>query len=209
MTRTKLGQLLVLLCVASMPHAAASAAADGGATAAGKPGRSAPAAARCAATLDHRMPRLQDEVVQDLCQYQGKVVLVVNTASFCGYTRQYEGLEKLHARYGARGFTVLGFPSNDFGNQEPGSNREIAEFCTSTFGVKFPMFAKSSVRGPEANPVFSELARLSGQVPRWNFHKYLLGRDGRLLASLPSDTSPLDPQLIRQIDRALAEAPAK
>ena len=111
----------------------------------------------CPATLNHQFPRLQDEKPQSLCQYSGKVLLVVNTASYCGFTPQYEGLEKLHARYKDRGLVVLGFPSNDFA-QEKGSNKEIAEFCENTFGVQFPMFAMSSVRGRDANPLFKELA---------------------------------------------------
>src|SRR4051812_24570472 len=98
--------------------------------------------APCPALLDRSMPRLQDERAQNLCQYAGRVVVVVNTASFCGYTPQYKGLEALQSRYSSRGLVVLGFPSNDFGKQEPGTNKEIADFCENTFGVKFPMFAK-------------------------------------------------------------------
>src|SRR5690606_1809014 len=116
----------------------------------------APVAGRatgCPAILQHSFARLQDEKPQDLCQYSGKVVLVVNTASFCGFTPQYKGLEALDMKYRARGLVVLGFPSNDF-SQESGSNKEIADFCESTFGVKFPMFAKSAVRGTDANPLF-------------------------------------------------------
>jgi len=101
----------------------------------------------CPALLQHRFDRLQDEKPQSLCQYSGKVVLVVNTASFCGFTRQYEGLEALHAKYQSKGLVVLGFPANDFGSQEPGSNQAIAEFCENTFGVKFPMLRKNSVVG--------------------------------------------------------------
>lgn len=162
------------------------------------------AATPCPAVLDHTMPRLQDDTPQNLCQYAGKVVLVVNTASKCGYTRQYEALEKLHERYSARGLVVLGFPSNDFGNQEPGSNQEIAEFCENTFGVRFPMLAKSSVTGPQANPVFAALIAESGTAPGWNFHKYLLDREGQLVANYSSKTSPLDRSVLRQIDEALA-----
>ena len=111
----------------------------------------------CASALSHTFLRLQDEVPQNLCQYQGKVIMVVNTASFCGFTSQYEGLEKIYARYKDKGFVILGFPSNDFGQQEPGSNKEIAEFCKNTYDVKFPMFAKSSVSGKDANPLFKML----------------------------------------------------
>jgi glutathione peroxidase len=164
-----------------------------------------PAAAQsCPALLDHRFPRLQDESPQDLCQYRGKVVLVVNTASYCGFTPQYEGLERLYAQYSARGFTVLGFPSGDFGNQEKTNNKEIAEFCYNTYGVKFPMFARSSVKGDAANPLFAELARDSGQAPRWNFHKYLIDRQGKVVASFPSQVEPLDKRLIGQIEALLS-----
>jgi glutathione peroxidase len=162
------------------------------------------AAQSCPALLDYRFPRLQDDSPQDLCQYRGQVVLVVNTASYCGFTPQYEGLEKLYARYAPRGFTILGFPSGDFGNQEKDNNREIAEFCYNTYGVKFPMFAKSSVKGPAANPLFAALARDSGQPPRWNFHKYLVDRQGKVVASFPSQVEPLDKRLTSQIEALLA-----
>jgi glutathione peroxidase len=170
--------------------------------AAGTPAVAAEPAA-CPALLRHTFARLQDEKPQSLCQYSGKVLLVVNTASFCGFTGQYEGLEKLHARYRDRGLVVLGFPSNDFA-QETGSNQDIAEFCENTFGVKFPMFAKSAVRGRDANALFRELAAQSGRAPLWNFHKYLIGRDGKVLASYASMTGPDDPALIRLLEQQLA-----
>src|SRR6478736_10505179 len=142
-------------------------------------GGPAPAAAAapgaCPALLQHTFPRLQDEKPQSLCQYSGRVLLVVNTASFCGFTPQYEGLEKLHARYRERGLVVLGFPSNDFA-QETGSNKEIADFCENTFGVKFPMFAKTAVRGSDVNPFYRQLAAATGRAPLWNFYKYVIGR---------------------------------
>jgi glutathione peroxidase len=162
------------------------------------------AAATCPALLDHTFPRLQDERPQSLCQFAGQVVLVVNTASYCGFTPQYEGLEKLYARYASRGFTILGFPSGDFGNQEKGSNKEIAEFCFNTYGVKFPMFARSAVSGGQANALFAALARDSGQAPRWNFHKYLIGRDGKVAAAFPSQVEPLDWRLTARIEALLA-----
>lgn len=112
----------------------------------------------CPALLDHRFPRLQDDQQQNLCQYRGKVVLVVNTASYCGFTGQYDGLEKMYARYKDQGLVVLGFPSNDFGSQEPGSNKEIADFCRLTYGVKFPMLAKTEVVGSGTNPLYKQLA---------------------------------------------------
>lgn len=158
----------------------------------------------CPAVLDHTFARLQDDSSQNLCQYRGQVVLVVNTASYCGFTPQYEGLEKLYAQYAARGFTILGFPSGDFGNQEKASNKEIADFCYNTYGVKFPMFAKSSVKGSNANPLFAALTKDSGQAPRWNFHKYLIGRDGKVVSSYPSQVEPLDPKLTAQIEALLA-----
>jgi glutathione peroxidase len=160
-------------------------------------------AAACPTLLRHTFARLQDEKPQSLCQYSGRVLLVVNTASFCGFTPQYEGLEALHARYKDRGLVVLGFPSNDFA-QEKGSNQEIAEFCENTFGVKFPMFAKSSVRGSDANPLFRQLAAATGRAPEWNFHKYLIGRDGKAIAHYASQTRPDDPALIRVLEQQLA-----
>ncbi len=162
-------------------------------------------AATCPATLQHTYLRLQDEKPQSLCQYSGKVVLVVNTASFCGFTGQYKGLEELYSRYKDKGLVVLGFPSNDF-SQETGSNQQIAEFCENTFGVKFPMFAKSSVKGPEASPLFRQLAQLSGTAPRWNFHKYLLGRDGKLVDQYSSLTAPDSKGLLRAVEQQLAVA---
>jgi glutathione peroxidase len=170
---------------------------------------SAPAAARpampvaCPAILKQNFKRLQDDAPQDLCQYAGKVVLVVNTASYCGFTKQYEGLEKLYAKYGSRGLVVLGFPSNDFGKQEPGNSKEIADFCFNTYGVKFPMFAKSSVTGPEANPLHASLTKATGQAPKWNFTKYLIGRDGKVLDYFPSKVTPEDPALVGKIEAAL------
>ena len=165
--------------------------------------QAANAPAGCPATLQHTFPRLQDEKPQSLCQYSGMVVLVVNTASFCGFTGQYKGLEELYARYKDKGLVVLGFPSNDFA-QEKGSNKEIADFCENTFGVKFPMFAKSSVKGPEASPLYQQLAQLSGTAPRWKFHKYLLGRDGKLVDNYSSLTGPDNKGLVRAIEQQLA-----
>ena len=139
-----------------------------------------------------------------LSAYRGKVALIVNTASYCGYTGQYEGLEALHKRYSARGLVVLGFPSNDFGQQEPGSAKQIADLCFNTYGVAFPMFAKTVVAGPGADPLFAELARASGSPPKWNFHKWLVGRDGKIVAAYPSAVEPLDPRLLRDVERTVA-----
>jgi glutathione peroxidase len=164
--------------------------------------RAQTAAPACPAILQHTFLRLQDEKPQALCQYTGKVVLVVNTASFCSFTPQYKGLEALDSKYRARGFVVLGFPSNDFA-QESGSNQEIAAFCENTFGVKFPMFAKSSVRGADANPLFKQLAQLSGTTPKWNFYKYLIGRDGTVIDAYSSLTSPDDRRFVREVEKQL------
>jgi len=161
------------------------------------------ASAACPALLNHSIPRLQDEVPQNLCQYAGKVVLVVNTASKCGFTSQYEGLEKLYDRYRNAGLVVLGFPSGDFGGQELSTNKEIAEFCSNTFAVRFPMLVKSSVRGKEANPVFAGLIRESGTAPKWNFYKYLIGRDGRLVKVYSSFTAPDEAAFVQDVERSL------
>lgn len=160
-------------------------------------------AADCPSLLDHKFNRLQDDAPQNLCQYSGKVALVINTASYCGYTAQYEGLEKLYAKYKDKGLVVLGFPSNDF-SQEPGNNKEIADFCYNTYGVKFPMFAKSSVKGKDMDPLFSALSKASGKSPGWNFHKYLIDKEGKLVANYGSSVSPDDKNLVAAIEKALA-----
>ena len=165
------------------------------------------AATACPALLQFTQPRLQDEKPQALCQYAGKVVVVVNTASKCGYTPQYKSLETLNQRYSARGLVVLGFPSGDFGGQELGNNAAIADFCENTFNVRFPMFAKSSVMpgGRDTpNPLVRALAERTGKVPRWNFHKYIVGRDGQQVFSHGSDTDPLDPAFLKDVERLLA-----
>lgn len=142
-------------------------------------------------------------------QYGGKVLLVVNTASKCGFTPQYEGLEALQQKYAARGFSVLGFPSNDFMGQEPGSEAQIQEFCTLTYGVKFPMFQKVQVTGPDATPLYQRLAAATGVEPGWNFHKYLVSRDGRVVAQFPSKVKPDDKALVAAIERELSVTAAK
>jgi glutathione peroxidase len=157
----------------------------------------------CPPLLDHKLANLQDEPVQ-LCQYHGKVLLIVNTASECGYTPQYEGLERLYRRYRDKGFLILGFPANDFGGQEPGSNQEIAQFCRLNYGVSFPMFAKTSVVGAKANPLYRALAAQTGKAPRWNFHKYLIDRAGRPAAVFESAVAPADARVSAQIEKLLA-----
>lgn len=160
------------------------------------------AAPACPPLLQHSFNRLQDDKPQPLCQYAGKVLLVVNTASYCGFTPQYEGLEALYARYASRGLVVMGFPSNDFA-QESGSNGQIAELCFNTYGVKFPMFTKTVVKGPQANPLFAALAQATGQAPSWNFNKYLVDRQGRPVAAYGSRVRPDDAALRAAIEKAL------
>jgi glutathione peroxidase len=157
----------------------------------------------CPSVLDQKLANLQDESVS-LCQFSGKVLLLVNTASECGYTPQYEGLEKLYRRYRDRGFVVLGFPANDFGSQEPGSNKDIAQFCRLNYGVTFPMFAKTSVVGANANSLYRALAARTGKPPRWNFHKYLLDRAGQPVAVFESAVEPADSRITSQIEKLLA-----
>lgn len=164
-------------------------------------------AENCPALLNHQFPRLQDEKSISMCQFKGQVLLVVNTASFCGFTGQYEELEKVHSQYKDKGFSVVGFPSGDFGNQEYKSNKEIAAFCNNTFGVKFPMFAKTVVKGDSANPFYKQLAQASGEQPGWNFHKYLINRKGEVVGTFNSAVSPTSPEMNQAIRRALDAHP--
>jgi len=159
--------------------------------------------AACPALLDRKMQTL-DERTQSLCDYAGKVLLVVNTASQCGYTPQYEGLEALYRKYQAKGLVVLGFPSNDFGAQEPGSNKEISQFCVNQYAIDFPMFAKTDLK---ANPLYADLLRATGQAPRWNFHKYLVDRKGERVQSYGTRVEPDDAKLVNAIERLLEEEP--
>jgi glutathione peroxidase len=139
----------------------------------------------------------------DLADYRGKVTLVVNVASYRGYTPQYKGLEALHRELRDKGFAVLGFPSNDFGDQEPGTGEEIATFCKRTYDVTFPMFSKVVTRaGRDQSPVYTYLGA-SGHLPAWNFSKYVIGKDGRVRAFFPSDVTPEDPALRRAIADAM------
>lgn len=161
----------------------------------------AASATTCPAVLSHKVDNIVGEQ-EDLCQYAGKVVLVVNTASFCGFTPQYKGLQALHERYKQRGLVILGFPSNDFGRQEPKGNAEIAEFCDRTYAVKFPLFAKTSVK-PGASALFDGLAEAARERPRWNFHKYVVSRDGRRVASFASGVEPESAELVAQVEEFL------
>ncbi|PZN34840.1 MAG: glutathione peroxidase [Proteobacteria bacterium] len=143
---------------------------------------------------------------ENICEtYGGKVLLVANVASHCGFTPQYEGLEKLYRTYRERGLVVLGFPSGDFAGQEFEDEAEIAEFCKLNFGVSFPLFSRSSVKGPEANELFKKLIASTGEEPGWNFNKYLVGRDGKAIAHFPSKVEPDSPELIKAIEAALAQ----
>lgn len=164
--------------------------------------------ADCPPLLRHTFNSLQTGAPQSLCQYAGKVLLIVNTASYCAYTPQYEGLEALYRKYKDRGLVVLGFPSNDFGSQEPGSNKEVAEFCRTTYGVEFPMYEKSSVTRLDTHPLYAELAAKTGRAPRWNFHKYLVDRSGQRIQSFGSDVPPGQRDLVGLIEKLLAEKPA-
>jgi len=151
-----------------------------------------------------------DGTPMPLARYAGKVVLLVNTASFCGFTPQYEGLQKLQTDYAARGFTVIGVPSGDFKDQEYKTNKEISGFCKAKFGINFPLAEKGDVVGPNALPVYRWAATVLGpdKTPRWNFHKYLIGRDGRLITAFGTRTAPGDPAVTGAIEAAL-KAPAK
>jgi glutathione peroxidase len=160
----------------------------------------------CAPNLDFRVEPLGGGEPVHLCrEYGDRVVLVVNTASKCAFTDQYEGLEALYDKYRDHGLVVLGFPSNDFGNQEPGDADKIRDFCRLTYSVEFPMFAKSHVRRGRADPLYRRLASTAGEYPQWNFHKYLLGRDGELVASFASHIPPRSDQMVRAIQQALAK----
>jgi glutathione peroxidase len=144
-----------------------------------------------------------DDVVNLQEAYGGKVVLIVNTASKCGNTPQYDGLEKLYQQYGEDGLVVLGFPSNDFLGQEPGTEEEIQEFCRLTYSIKFPMFEKVTVKKGKAHPFFKQLADASGTYPTWNFHKFLIGRDGKLISEFSPRTQPDNDDLVAAIKSAL------
>ena len=154
--------------------------------------------------LDFEVRTLNGQEKLNLAEeFNGKVILIVNTASKCAFTSQYEGLEKLYATYKDKGFVVLGFPSNEFGNQEPGTEAEIKTFCRMTYGVQFPMFAKTNVRKKYADPLYKSLGEAAGEYPKWNFHKYLLDRNGKLVASYSSFTGPKSRRLVKKIESLL------
>jgi glutathione peroxidase len=166
-------------------------------------------AATCPALLNHQFNKLQDGSPQSMCQYAGKVVLVVNTASKCGFTPQYDGLEKLYRQYQAKGLVVIGFPSNDFGEQEPGSDKEIAEFCRLTYGVQFPMMSKTDIAAPKTHAFYKQLIAKTDAAPKWNFHKYLIDRSGTQVESFGSRVAPESGALIAAIEKRLAESAPK
>lgn len=156
--------------------------------------------------LGHEMNRI-DGTPTKLSEYEGRVILMVNTASKCGLTPQYEALEKLYREKKDEGFVILGFPANNFGNQEPGSNTEIAEFCRENFEVSFPMFEKLSVKGEDQHPLYEQLAgqpKPVGAEPEWNFAKFLVNRDGDVVARFPSRTKPTDEKFVEAIDALIA-----
>ena len=162
------------------------------------------AAADCPPVLDFEKRRLAEDELVRLCDaYRGQVLLVVNTASKCAFTGQYEGLEAIYRAYRDRGFTVLGFPSNDFGNQEPGSEKQIRDFCQLTYSLEFPMFEKTHAKKGKADPRFETLAPEAGVYPRWNFYKYLIDRHGRVVDYFSSMTSPQSAKLVSAIEKLL------
>ena len=158
----------------------------------------------CGNGSDYLVRQLNSDQRDALCEtYRGKALLVVNTASRCAYTDQYDDLERLYAEYKEQGLVVLGFPSNDFGNQEPGSEEKIKSFCRLTYGVQFPMYAKTRVRGDQADPFYQALRRASGQSPSWNFHKYLIDREGQLAGSFGSHIKPNSSTMLKAIEEVL------
>jgi len=160
----------------------------------------------CSDTLNFTFKRLDQSRDERLCeQYRGKLLLIVNTASKCAFTPQYDGLEKLYREYKNRGLVVLGFPSNDFAGQEPGTEKQILNFCRLTYNVEFPMFEKVHVIQQNASPFYQKLAELSGEYPKWNFHKYLISTDGQLIGSFKSNVKPSDSGLIKLINQHLPE----
>ncbi len=171
---------------------------------AASPVSAAPSPTDCPPTLNFEKRVLAGKDRVNLCaEYLGKVVLIVNTASKCGYTPQFEGLEALHREYRDRGLVVLGFPSNDFGGQDPGSEERTRDFCRLTYGVGFPMYERTHAKQGKADGLYRVLGDLAGQYPRWNFHKYLLDREGRLVGSYASHVKPEDRRLRDAIEGQL------
>jgi glutathione peroxidase len=194
MTRAKLNTILMTALMLALPWVGQA-----------EPDAAAPEAPTSILDLEAR--RLSGGT-ESLRTYRGQVLLIVNTASRCGYTSQYEGLQALYEEYGDQGFSVLGFPSNDFAGQEPGSDAEIGAFCRANYGVEFPMFSKVRVKGPEAHPLYAYLtsrpAPIGGPV-KWNFQKYLVDRNGQVVARYASGVAPTDSDLLGEVRRLLAE----
>jgi glutathione peroxidase len=168
-----------------------------------KPKQVAVAAAASQSAYDFNLTAI-DGAAMPMSAYKGKTVLLVNTASFCGFTPQYDGLQKLYDTYSAQGFTVIGVPSGDFGGQEHAKNSEIKAFCSSKFNIRFPMAEKAVVKGDKAIPIFKWAAASTASSPQWNFHKYLIGRDGKVIAAYGSGTAPNSAELKAAIEKALA-----
>jgi len=205
-----LAALLVAVCIQSPPPTAATRPAASSVGASTDDRATEEKMQDPLYVLGYTVRRIDGEDV-DLTRYEGKVVLIVNVASRCGLTRQYEALQALYEERKDDGLVILGFPANDFMGQEPGSNEEIAEFCRSNFGVTFPMFAKISVKGDERHPLYERLAEApepAGGEPTWNFTKYLVGRDGRAARRFDPRTRPDDEALIAEIERLRAVEPA-
>lgn len=187
----------------SAEPAAVAAEAAPAAAAPAEPAAAPPAAAPSAPSIHSFTVKRLDGTETSLSTYAGQVVLIVNTASKCGYTPQYQGLQELHTKYAGKGFEVLGFPSNDFGGQEPGSAEEISKFCISMYDVNFPMFEKTKVVGDDRSPLYALLSDSYGP-PKWNFHKYLVDKHGRPVQAWPSATVPGSPEIASAIDAQLA-----
>ena len=192
----------VILALLTLTAAAGCADARAQASPGQKPAAAAPASAKKQPSVHSLKVKRLDGTDVSLASFKGKVLLVVNTASECGFTPQYAGLEALYEKYKARGFAVLGFPSNDFGGQEPGSSEEIASFCKSKFGVSFPMFQKVKAVGDKPAPLYALLAAAKGE-PKWNFHKYLIDKHGQPVEAWPSMVAPDSPEIAQAIEREL------
>lgn len=212
MFRTDRASLLPLLSFSLIVAACADPAAPGpkgattGAGAAAGSGAASPSPPQVSDMSFHDFTmNAIDGKPTALSSFKGKVVLVVNTASECGYTPQYAGLVRLHEKLRDKGFSVLGFPSNDFGAQEPGSDAEIVQFCDSRFKVSFPLFSKSVVKGGGKSPLYAFLTQAppAGEV-KWNFEKFLIGKDGKVAGRYPSSVDPEDTKLAADIEAALA-----
>ena len=159
--------------------------------------------ANCTELLDKNVNDINGNPT-NLCEYKDKVILAVNTASRCGYTPQYKELQKLYESFKDKGFIIVAFPSNDFGGQEPGSNSEIKTLCEKNYGVKFPIMEKSSVTSNSANPFFKELTKITGEAPRWNFHKYLISKNAQEVVSYRSGVSPKNDNFLSKLEEFLS-----